>query len=163
MIFMDTIIFKKGDQAPNFCLPDQNSAKQCLSDSKGSWVLLYFYPKDATPGCTVEACSVRDNWPEFSRLGIRVIGVSADSVESHNKFASRQRLQFPILSDANKEVVKLYGIYAPKKIMGKEFLGISRTSFLINPQGLIEKVYPKVNPATHIEEVLKDLTLLMKI
>jgi len=144
-------------KAPTFTLPDQDGVFHTLSDSLGSWVLIYFYPKDDTPGCTKEACMVRDIWPDFSKTNIKVFGISADSVKSHKRFADKYGLPFTLLSDEQKEVVKLYGVWGVKKMMGREYEGISRTSFLINPEGVIVKVYEKVKPEIHAREVLEDV------
>lgn len=146
-----------GSIAPDFTLPDQDGNTHRLSDSQGSWVLVYFYLKDDTPGCTKEACVVRDVWPDFSAVNAVVFGISADSVKSHKKFAEKYGLPFTLLSDEQKEVVKAYGVWGLKKMMGREYEGISRTSFLINPAGIIEKVYEKVKPEVHAQEVLEDV------
>ena len=152
---------KNGTNAPQFSLPDQVGKMHELKDYKGKWVLLYFYPKDDTPGCTKEACSIRDNFPAFKKIKITVLGVSADSVKKHAKFAEKYDLPFTLLSDEAKEVVKIYDVWGMKKFMGREYMGISRTSFLINPQGKIVKIYENVKPETHAEEVLTDLKQLM--
>lgn len=148
---------KLGDVAPNFTLLDQNGKTHTLSDYKGKWILLYFYPKDDTPGCTKEACGVRDTFPKFKKMDAVVFGVSADSVERHKKFAEKYTLSFALLADENKSIVKKYGVWAKKKFMGREYMGILRTSFLINPAGKIAKIYEGVKPEGHAEEVLKDL------
>lgn len=148
---------KTGQSAPNFTLPDQSGKKQTLSDYKGEWILIYFYPKDDTPGCTKEACSIRDSLPKFKKSKATVLGISVDSVKSHNKFAQKYKLPFPLLADENKEVVNKYGVWVKKKFMGREYVGTYRTSFLIDPKGKIANIYEKVNPETHAEEVLKDL------
>lgn len=148
---------KAGDKAPDFSLPDQDGKKHKLSDYKGSWVLLYFYPKDFTPGCTKEACGIRDNFAGFGKIGAEVLGVSADSVESHKKFAQKHQLPFRLLADEEKQVVKLYEVWQRKKIMGREFFGTKRTSFLIDPAGKVAKIYKTVKPAVHAQEVLQDL------
>jgi len=153
---------KKGQKAIDLKLKDQNGKFHKLSDYKGKWVLLYFYPKDDTPGCTKEACAIRDNLPDFKKLKIKVFGVSVDSVESHKKFSEKYNLPFTLLSDEEKRVVKDYGVWGIKKFMGKTFMGTKRTSFLINPQGVIEKVYKNVAPEKHAEEVLKDLKKIIK-
>ena len=153
---------KKGQRAIDLKLKDQNGKFHKLSDYKGKWVLLYFYPKDDTPGCTKEACAIRDNLPDFKKLKIKVFGVSVDSVESHKKFSEKYNLPFTLLSDEEKRVVKDYGVWGRKKFMGKTFMGTKRTSFLINPQGVIEKVYKNVVPEKHAEEVLKDLKKIIK-
>lgn len=151
-----------GQKAPDFSLSDQNGNIHSLKDSKGKWVLLYFYPKDNTPGCTVEACAIRDNYPDFKKLGISVFGISTDSVESHEKFSNKFDLPFTLLSDNEKKVVEDYGVWRLKKMMGREYFGILRMSFLVDPEGNIAKIYPKVKPAEHAKEVLNDLQELMK-
>jgi len=147
---------KLNTKAPDFNLPDQDGKLHKLSDYKGKWVLLYFYPKDDTPGCTKEACGIRDEFKNFKNLNIVVLGVSADSSESHKKFAQKYKLPFTLLSDESKKVLKKYGVWGKKKFMGKEYEGILRTSFLINPDGKIVKIYEQVKPDIHAKEVLKD-------
>lgn len=147
-----------GDMAPDFLLLDQAEKSNRLSDYRGNWVFLYFYPKDDTPGCTTEACSVRDNFSELVKLGVKVFGVSVDSVKSHQKFVEKYRLNFTLLSDNQKKVVQDYGVWGEKSFMGKKYMGTHRTSFLINPNGKIVKVYPKVKPLEHVAEVVKDLS-----
>ena len=153
-------MLKQGDKAPEFSLPDQDGKKHSLKDGRGKWVLLYFYPKDATPGCTVEACTLRDAYPQFGKLDAVVFGVSTDSVKSHAKFAEKQKLPFTLLADEQKEVVEAYGVWGKKKFMGREYMGIKRWSFLIDPKGKIAKVYEDVKPAAHAEEVLADIRAL---
>jgi peroxiredoxin Q/BCP len=148
--------------APDFTLLDQDAQPHTLSDYRGQWVLLYFYPKDDTPGCTKEACSIRDEFPNFKKLKVTVFGMSTDSVASHQKFAKKHSLPFTLLSDDKKEVVHAYGVWAKKKFMGREYMGTLRTSFLIDPKGKIAKIYEGVKPETHVEEVLNDLKALMK-
>ncbi|MDO8504087.1 MAG: thioredoxin-dependent thiol peroxidase [bacterium] len=148
---------KPGQEALDFTLPDQNGKLRTLSEYTGSWVLLYFYPKDDTPGCTKEACVIRDSFAEFKKTGVEVLGVSVDSIASHKKFEEKYGLPFILLADENKEVVKKYGVWAPKKFMGREYFGTHRTSFLINPKGKIAKVYKNVKPEVHAKEVLEDL------
>ena len=148
---------KISDLAPDFNLPDQNGKIHQLSDYQGKWLLLYFYPKDNTPGCTIEACSLRDNWADFGKFNANVLGISADSVASHAKFAGKFNLSFPILADEDKSMLKNYGVLAEKSMFGKTFLGIKRSSFLVDPAGKIAKVYEKVKPTEHAAEVLKDL------
>jgi peroxiredoxin Q/BCP len=143
--------------APDFTLPDQDGKSHTLSHHRGAWVLLYFYPKDDTPGCTKQACMLRDALPAFGKLKAKVFGVSVDSVASHKKFAEKYELPFTLLADADKKVVELYGVWGKKKFMGKEYDGTMRTSFLIDPDGNIAKIYENVKPETHAEEVLKDL------
>ena len=120
-------------------------------------MLLYFYPKDDTPGCTKEACAIRDTYAEFKKVKAVVLGVSTDSVTSHAKFAKKFNLPFTLLADEEKKVAKAYGVWGKKKFMGREYMGTHRTSFLIDPQGMIAKVYVEVKPEMHAEEVLKDL------
>ncbi len=146
-----------GEAAPDFALPDQNGVEHRLSAYRGQWVLLYFYPKDDPPGCTAEACAIRDNLPAFGTLGAQVLGGSVDSVASHARFAAKYGIGFRLLADEGKEVVTLYGVWGKKKFMGREFMGTKRTSFLIDPQGRIAKVYTDLKPDRHAEEVLKDL------
>ena len=151
---------KAGNKAPAFDLPDQDGKQHKLSDYEGQWVLLYFYPKDDTPGCTVEACTLRDNLPKFGKLKAQVFGASPDSVASHKKFAGKFTLPFPLLADEEKKLVQAYGVWGKKQFMGKEYLGVFRTSFLIDPKGKIAKVYEKVKPEVHAAEVLNDLKVL---
>jgi peroxiredoxin Q/BCP len=141
----------------DFSLPDQNGKVHKLSSYKGNWVLLYFYPKDDTPGCTKEACGFRDSLNELKKHNVVVLGISADSVSSHQKFSQKYHLNFPLLSDEKKEVIKAYGAFGKKKFMGREFEGILRISFLINPQGEVVKKYDKVKPEIHAKEVLEDI------
>ena len=148
-------------KAIDFSLTDQNGKVHKLSSYRGSWVLLYFYPKDDTPGCTKEACGFRDSLNELKKHNVVVLGVSADSVSSHQKFAQKYNLNFPLLSDEKKEVIKAYGAFGKKKFMGKEFEGILRVSFLINPEGDIVKKYDKVKPEIHAGEVLEDIKKLI--
>lgn len=148
---------KIGTEAPEFTLPDEKGKEHTLSSYRGKWILLYFYPKDDTPGCTKEACAIRDEFPKFGKLKAKVLGVSADSIEKHFKFKEKYQLPFTLLSDPDKKVIKSYGVWQKKKFMGKESMGIVRSSFLIDPQGKIAKVYAKVTPAAHAEEVLADI------
>ena len=148
---------KQGNKAPDFALPDQGGNMHKLSSQKGTWVLLYFYPKDDTPGCTKEACGIRDVFPRFKKMDAVVFGVSADSVARHKKFAEKYKLPFTLLADEDKKVIKAYGVWAKKKLMGREYMGILRTSFLIDPKGVIMKIYENVKPDIHAEEVLADL------
>lgn len=151
----------RGHLAPNFTLADQDGKANTLSEMRGKWVLLYFYPKDDTPGCTVEACTLRDNLPKFKRLKAKVFGVSVDSVKSHAKFVAKYDLPFTLLADEEKKVVKAYGVWGKKKFMGREYMGTNRTSFLIDPEGKIAKVYENVKPDLHAREVLEDLKALL--
>lgn len=145
-------------KAKDFELPDQNGKLHKLSDYLGKWVILYFYPKDDTPGCTKEACNFRDSIEKFNKLGVVILGISKDSVASHKKFADKYHLNFTILSDETKDVIKKYKSWGIKKFMGREFEGTIRNTYLINPKGEVAKFYEKVNPLTHSEEILKDLS-----
>lgn len=144
------------DPAPDFTLEDQNGTSITLSQLKGKKVVLYFYPKDDTPGCTAEACNFRDNFDQFTQRGIVVLGVSGDKATSHTKFIKKFSLPFTLLSDVDHKVCEAYGIWGLKKFMGKEYMGIQRTTFLINENQLIFKIYENVKPAQHGEEILKD-------
>ncbi|TAK58705.1 thioredoxin-dependent thiol peroxidase [Patescibacteria group bacterium] len=146
-----------GEIAPDFTLADQDGKNHMLSDYRGRWVLLYFYPKDNTPGCTKEACMIRDAFPRFEGVHARVFGISVDSVKSHKKFADEYQLPFSLLADEQKEVVGKYGVWGEKKMMGRTYMGTKRTSFLIDPNGVIKKIYENVKPEVHAEEVLADL------
>lgn len=145
-------------KAHNFSLPDQNGTMQTLADYKGKWVILYSYPKDNTPGCTKEACTFRDLEKTFAEKNAVIFGISKDSVDSHKKFAQKFSLPFPLLSDTTLETLKAYGAWGKKKFMGREYDGIIRNTYLINPKGEIEKTYENVDPVKHIEEILKDLS-----
>jgi thioredoxin-dependent peroxiredoxin len=153
---------KVGDKAPNFNLPDQDGKKHKLSDYKEAWLLIYFYPKDNTPGCTTESCSLRDSFPNLRKLDLEVIGVSPDSIESHRKFADRFDLPFTLLSDTEKTMLNDYEVWAEKSMYGKTYWGVLRTSFLIAPGGKIAKIYEKVKPADHADEIAKDLKRLQR-
>ena len=144
-----------GTSAPKFSLPDQTGKIHQLADYRGQSVLLYFYPKDDTPGCTTEACTIRDAFKQFQSIGIVVLGVSGDSVDRHKKFATKYKLPFPILSDPEKAVIKAYGAWGKKKFLGREYDGIKRISYLIDPKGKIANVFERVKPADHAAEVLK--------
>ena len=147
-------------KAPIFSLPDQTGKVHKLSDYTGKWVVLYFYPKDDTPGCTREACSFRDMSSEYTKRGIVVLGISKDSVASHKKFAEKYHLNFPILSDTTHKTIEAYGAWGTKKFMGREFTGTLRNTYLINPDGEIVKTYLGVNPLIHAGEILKDFAAL---
>lgn len=147
-------------KAPDFTLSDQNGNLHTLNDYNGKWLVLYFYPKDSTPGCTKEACNFRDGRDVLENAGAAVIGISKDSVASHKKFADKHNLNFTLLSDESTETIRAYGAWGKKKFMGKEYEGILRNTYLINPEGEIVKTYEGVNPITHIGEVLQDLKQL---
>lgn len=147
----------EGKTAPDFTLPDQHGEAHTLSDYRGGKVLLYFYPKDMTPGCTIEAEIFRDRIKDFAKKGVTVLGVSADSVVRHKKFCDKHDLPFTLLSDEDKQVVAQYGVYVEKSMYGKKYMGIQRDSFLIDEDGAVLKHYVKVKPAQHAQEVLDDL------
>jgi len=149
-------------QAPDFTLPDQHGTMHSLSDYAGQWLVVYFYPKDDTPGCTTEACNFRDGRDMLESMGVKVIGISKDSVKSHAKFAEKHNINFTLLSDEDHTVIEAFGSWKPKKFMGREFIGIHRDTYLINPSGDIVKKYAGVDPKTHIGEILKDLKELQK-
>ncbi len=156
------MIVKKGEKAPAFELPDQEGKMHRLSDYKGQWTLIYFYPKDNTSGCTKEACAIRDSYPDFMKLGIKVFGVSKDSVKSHANFAGKHDLPFTLLSDEDHAVIEKYGAWRKKKMAGREYMGIFRMSYLIDPSGRVARVYEKVKPAEHADEVLGDLKEMVR-
>ncbi len=143
-------------KAFDFSLPDQNGDLHKLSDYRGQFVVLYFYPKDETPGCTVEACSFRDNQDVFKTNGMVILGVSKDTVASHKKFAQKHNLRFTIFSDVEKKVIKKYKAWGEKKFLGRTYEGTLRKTYLIDKEGNIVKEYEKVNPLTHAVEILKD-------
>lgn len=146
-----------GKKAPNFKLKDQDGKAHSLKDYAGRILLLYFYPKDMTPGCTIEAEGFRDRWEDLKKSGVAILGVSADSESSHKKFCDKHGLNFPLLSDEKKEILKKYEVWAKKSMYGREYMGINRESFLIGKNGKILKHYQKVNPETHPEDVLNDV------
>jgi peroxiredoxin Q/BCP len=146
-----------GETAPDFELETDSGESVRLSDYRSRSVILYFYPKDDTPGCTKEACGIRDNWGEFERRGAVVLGVSADSVASHQRFKAKYRLPFTLLADTEHKVAELYGAWQPKRLAGKSFLGMVRSTFLIDAEGKVAKVWPKVDPAKHTDWVLAEL------
>ncbi len=149
-----------GTLAPDFTLLDQDGDSQSLKTYRGKHVLLYFYPKDDTPGCTKEACIIADVYNDFSKLNVVVLGVSKDTPSSHKKFAEKYSLPFTLLSDTDTAVIETYGAWQEKTMFGKTALGILRISYLIDPEGKIVKVYPKVDPASHALEILKDIKSL---
>ena len=152
----------EGKKAPDFKLADQNGDVHQLKDYMGKWVVVYFYPKDNTPGCTKEACNFRDNIKPIEKLGAKVIGVSVDSVKKHANFVAKYDLPFTLLADVEQKMVNDYGVWGLKKFMGREYMGINRMTFIIDPTGKVAKVYPKVKAATHGEEVLNDLKSITK-
>jgi peroxiredoxin Q/BCP len=151
---MEAIMLKEGDAAPDFETRDASGQKVKLSDLRGQKVVLYFYPKDDTPGCTKEACSFRDNHSTLEQSGIKVLGVSLDDEASHQAFASKYSLPFTLLSDTNHTVSEAYGVYGEQTWGDKKFMGVARKTFLIDEQGKIKKVFDKVNVEAHADEVL---------
>ncbi len=149
-----------GDKAPEFALPDQNGDEVKLSDLRGETVVLYFYPRADTPGCTTQACSVRDRRAEYKAAGARVLGASPDKVEAVQKFAGKYDLDFTLLADADHAVAEAYGAWVEKSMYGKKYMGVQRCTFIIDPEGKIAKVFPKVSPKTHDDLVLKALAEL---
>jgi thioredoxin-dependent peroxiredoxin len=148
---------KVGQKAPDFTLLDDAGEKVNLTDLKGKKVVLYFYPKDDTPGCTTEACNFRDGLSEIKKQGAVVLGVSADSVESHKKFKKKFELNFPLLADPEKKMIERYGVWKEKSMYGKKYMGIERTTFVIDGQGKISHIFPKVKVSDHYDEVLEAL------
>ncbi|MEO5802862.1 MAG: thioredoxin-dependent thiol peroxidase, partial [Verrucomicrobiota bacterium] len=148
------LTLKEGDTAPSFTTATNGGGKISLADFKGQNVVLYFYPKDDTPGCTKEACAFRDHFAEFRKGGAVVLGVSTDSGKSHDKFVEKFKLPFPLLADDEKKIVQAYGVWGEKKFMGRKYLGTHRVTFLIGPDGKIKKIWPKVKPEEHVAEVL---------
>ena len=151
---------KVGQKAPPFILFSQAGKKVSLTDYRGKRVVLYFYPKDDTPGCTKEACAFRDSIEEINESGAVVLGVSADSVDSHKKFAQKFNLNFPILSDVDKKAVRAYGVWKEKSLYGRTFMGVERSTFVIDEQGKIVEIFSKVKVDRHLEEVLSELELI---
>ncbi|HET7509137.1 MAG TPA: thioredoxin-dependent thiol peroxidase [Solirubrobacterales bacterium] len=147
----------EGDKAPSFSLPDQNGEQVKLSDLKGETVVLYFYPRADTPGCTTQACSVRDRKADYKKAGARVIGISPDDVKAVDKFAGKYDLDFTLLADADHAVAEKYGTWVEKSMYGKKYMGVQRATFIIGPDGKIAKVFPKVSPKQHDKLVLKAL------
>ncbi|MEA5111187.1 putative peroxiredoxin bcp [bioreactor metagenome] len=148
--------FKPGDQAPAFSGKDQSGNMVSLESFRGSKVVLYFYPKDDTPGCTAEACSLRDNYQALLARGYKVVGVSPDSEKSHQKFTEKYELPFPLISDTGKNILQDYGVWGRKKFMGREYDGVIRTTYIIDEKGVIEEVIEKVDTKNHAAQVLKD-------
>ena len=149
---------KKGTIAPEFELSDETGTIRRLSAYRGQPVVLYFYPKDDTPGCTTEACNFRDDYSEYQRAGVVILGVSPDSVASHEKFKKKFELPFPLLADEEHKVCQAYDVWALKKYMGREYMGVLRTTYLIDPEGIISSVFEDVKPAEHSKEILDEMT-----
>jgi len=149
-------MLRVGDKAPDFELKDQTGKAHKLSSYKGKGIVMYFYPKDLTPGCTIEACSFRDNYDAYKKKGIVVFGVSADTVDMHQRFAERFELPFPLLADTEKEVCKKYGVWGEKSFMGRKFMGINRITFFIGTDGKVKKVFKEITVKTHAQDILKE-------
>lgn len=148
------ITLKTGDKAPDFKGIDQDGKTISLKDFHGSKLVLYFYPKDSTPGCTAEACDLRDNYNILIKKGYKVVGVSADSQASHKKFIEKYSLPFPLIADVDKKILNDYGVWGPKKFMGRVFDGINRTTFIISEDGVIEEVITKVETKSHSKQII---------
>ncbi|WP_282018648.1 thioredoxin-dependent thiol peroxidase [Salegentibacter mishustinae] len=145
-----------GDKAPDFSVEDQDGNTVKLSDFKGKKLVLFFYPKASTPGCTAEACNLRDNWERFQEKGYAILGVSADTQKKQSNFKNKYEFPFPLLADEDKEVIQAYGVWGPKKFMGKEYDGIHRTTFIIDEEGKIEEVIKKVKTKEHTDQILSE-------
>ncbi len=150
-------MLKEGNMAPAFKLKNQDGKTVSLSDYKGKKIVLYFYPKDDTSGCTKEACNFRDGFPKFGKLNVEILGISADSIESHKKFVQKYKLPFTLLSDESKKMIEKYGVWKEKSMYGKKYMGIERTTFIIDENGKIKKIFPKVKVPEHDKEVLEAL------
>jgi peroxiredoxin Q/BCP len=148
---------KEGDQAPAFTVETSGGGRLSLADFQGQNVILYFYPKDDTPGCTKEACAFRDGFADFKKRGAVILGVSTDPVKSHDKFVKKFELPFPLLADTDKKIVEAYGVWGEKMFMGRRYMGTHRVTFLIGPDGRIKKIWPLVKPDEHAAEVLAAL------
>ena len=153
----------EGERAPNFCLPDAEGNEHCLEDFRGKWIVLYFYPKDNTSGCTKEAIGFTEMKDEFEKEGAVIIGISKDSPKSHARFIEKHGLKILLLSDENHEVVEKYGAWGKKKLYGKEHWGTVRSTFIIDPEGIIRKEWRKVKVNGHVEEVLEELKKLKEM
>ncbi len=150
---------KEGDKAPDFSGVDQNGHPVSLADYKGKKLILYFYPKDSTPGCTKEACNLRDNYAVLKEKGFEILGVSPDNAKRHQNFIARHSLPFPLLVDEELKTIKAYGVWGEKKMLGRKYMGVLRTTFVIDENGIIQKVIPKVKVKEHAEQILEELGL----
>ena len=148
------------EKAPEFCLPNQDDIEICLRDLKGKWIVLYFYPRDNTPGCTTEACDFTQAAPDFSDLDAIILGVSADSTKKHRNFIEKKELGITLLSDEDTKMMQNYGVWQLKKNYGKEYMGIVRTTFIIDPKGVVKAVFEKVRVKGHVEKVKEELEKL---
>jgi thioredoxin-dependent peroxiredoxin len=156
-------MIKLDDKAPGFCLPNQDDIEICLRDLKGKWVVLYFYPRDNTPGCTTEACEFTEAAPDFSDLDAIILGVSADSTKKHRSFIEKKELGITLLSDEDTSMMQEYGVWQLKKNYGKEYMGIVRTTFIINPEGVVKALFEKVRVKEHVAKVQAELERLQSL
>ena len=155
-------MLKVGDMVPDFCLPNQDEEEICFRDIKGGWIVLYFYPKDNTPGCTTQACAFTEAEPEFLDLRARILGVSPDSPAKHRKFIEKKGLSITLLADEDKSLAQQFGVWQLKKFMGKEYMGIVRSTFIIDPSGKVVKVWEKVRVKGHVDAVKEALIALQE-
>ncbi len=147
-------------KAPDFTADTDGGGKITLSENKGKWIVIYFYPKDSTSGCTTEACNFRDNYERLSTLNAVILGVSPDSVKSHDNFKAKQELNFSLISDTDKSICESYGVWVEKSMYGKKYMGVERSTFIIDPEGNIKKIYRKVKVNGHVDTVIADLQAL---
>lgn len=160
---MGSIMVKINEKAPDFCLKNQDNIDVCLKDFRGKWTVVYFYPKDNTPGCSLEARNFTINAEKFEKLNTTILGISPDSVKSHKNFCDKQNLNIILLSDPEHKTLNEYGVWKPKKLYGREFLGVIRSTFLINTEGKIAHIWPKVKVPGHIDDVMNKLKELQKM
>ncbi len=152
-------ILKEGDKAPDFCMKNEHGEDVRLSDFSGKKLILYFYPKDMTEGCTKESCNLRDHYPQLKNEGFEVLGVSMDNEKRHQKFIDKYDLPFSLLADVDKEVIEAYGCWQLKKFMGREYMGIVRTTFVINEEGVIDRIFNKVITKAHAEQIMESYSI----
>ena len=152
------MILTEGDKAPDFTGVDQNGTKISLKDYAGRKLIMYFYPKDDTPGCTAESCNLRDNHSELKKMGFEILGVSADDQKKHLKFIDKYQLTFPLIADTDRKLIESFGVWGEKKFMGKTYDGIKRTTFIINERGIIEKIIEKVKTKNHSEQIIETVS-----
>jgi len=150
---------KEGDKAPEFKGINQDEKELSLSDYSGKKLILYFYPKDNTPGCTAESCNLNENYDALAKAGFEVLGVSPDKIASHNKFIAKHNLSFNLIADTEKEILEAYGAWGMKKLYGREYMGVLRTTFVISEDGIIEKIFPKVKTKDHTNQILSEMGL----
>ena len=149
-----------GEKAPDFCLPNQDDVEICLRDLKGKWIVLYFYPKDNTPGCTTEACDFTEAMPDFEGLNTVILGVSADSTQKHRNFIAKKELGITLLSDESTEMMRAYGVWQLKKNYGREYMGIVRSTYIVDPEGKVAASWTKVRVKEHVQKVKEALASL---